>query len=263
MNKDKIMQIFNIFIPSEEMREYLSFCELNDQQVADIIVGSPVSLETKAKWAWGKNKIEINKALAALMVNDGELLTLTEEWYDEDIKETKSCSFSPFTSYQKAKEHIKGELDVFGNDRYDCQWDVLEKWELNNKNVFQKTYKYYMINGEPCYFYYETDDMNSRYCYSFDCQHKDIPVPYKKGDIVELDCTPFIPKQNGIIIDMMDSEICKPIIRYEKANGEYSTFPLHEGSLYMYENGFSRNCISPIYRIKSVQRKGETTIQLL
>lgn len=253
MNKEKIMQILDIFIPSEEMREYLAFCELNDQQVADIIVGSPVSLETKEKWVCGEDKIEIVKAITALTVNGGELLTLTEEWYDEDIKETKSCSFSPFINYQKAEEHINGELDVFGDDKYDCQWDVLEKWERSSKNDYQKIYTYYMINGEPCYFYCETGDVNSRYRYSFGCQHKDIPVPYTSGDVIELDCTPFIPKQNGIIVGMMNDEICKPVVRYQKSNNEYSTFPLHEGSLYMFESGISRNCISPIYRIVRTQ----------
>lgn len=93
MSKEKYLEILDKFISSVEMREYLVTQELNDRQISDLILGAPVSLETKLKWTTGNEHNEIKQALDELSLNPNEVFYLIDNWYDEDIYDEKEQEY--------------------------------------------------------------------------------------------------------------------------------------------------------------------------
>lgn len=83
---------------SEEMERYLIGCEHNDYEMIGSIFGAPHPLTEKRKLLELLNtpdsKVfdivsecirEFDDALAALELKNGEIFTLSEYWYDDDI----------------------------------------------------------------------------------------------------------------------------------------------------------------------------------
>lgn len=50
ITKQELEELLQVFMPSEEMRAYLSTQKLRNLQIQDLILGAPVPLETKAKY---------------------------------------------------------------------------------------------------------------------------------------------------------------------------------------------------------------------
>ncbi|MDE6659454.1 MAG: hypothetical protein K2K01_05010, partial [Eubacterium sp.] len=140
MDKEKYLEILDTFIPSVEMREYLATQELSDRKIADIILGAPVPLHTKLKYATGEDYEEITQVL------------------DE-----------------------KGE--------YIC------------------TYRFILIEDEVCYFDKPNaqDFEDYRFFVSTDLN---LPVPFKVGDVVKVDCRPFVLVKEITITAIGDNKDC-------------------------------------------------------
>ena len=142
MDEETYPRLLDTFLPSEEMREYLKKEPmLHEGTILDLITGAPVPLSEKVKWAWGDFKVEAEKALDELTLRPGELLTLSDAWYDEDIRENKLWFNSPYLSFEKAQNHIRGEMAEYGDDWYDCQWYVLEKWIPAGEGELDRSYE--------------------------------------------------------------------------------------------------------------------------
>ena len=122
MDEAAYHRLLDTFLPSEEMREYLKKEPmLHDGAIFELIIGAPVPLSEKVKWAWGEFRKDAEMALAELTLRPGEILTLTDAWYDEDIRDEKLSFNAPFLSWEKVMEHIHGEMAEYGDDWYDCQ----------------------------------------------------------------------------------------------------------------------------------------------
>ena len=50
ITKQELEELLQVFMPSEEMRAYLSTQKLRNLQIQDMILGAPVPLKTKAKY---------------------------------------------------------------------------------------------------------------------------------------------------------------------------------------------------------------------
>lgn len=101
MNKEKYLEILETFIPSVEMREYLATQELNDRWISKIILGAPVPLTTKLKYAAGEDYDEIKQAIDELNLKSNELFYLIDNWYDDDIYDENGCGNAPFSQVLK------------------------------------------------------------------------------------------------------------------------------------------------------------------
>ena len=120
MNKEKYREFLETFIPSPEMREYLSGEDVWKYKgtVADIIKGAPVSLETKAKWLEGEDKLKTEEALRELHTSHpGEIFCFFEAWYDRDVFGEKMFFETPVSSYGKAIDLIRREIELLMKDK--------------------------------------------------------------------------------------------------------------------------------------------------
>ena len=146
MDKDKYLKILDRFMPSKQMRRYLATQTLTEQQLSDLIVGSPRTLENKLKWAWGDDKLEIENALDELNLKSGEMFYLTDAWYDNNLKCEKHDSVAPFLSFKQVQKYIIDEFSTEDEDVYDalnCEWHILEKWVPAGNKEFKLLYTYF------------------------------------------------------------------------------------------------------------------------
>ncbi len=195
MDRKQYLKILETFIPSLEMREYLKDKDLDERQIENIILGSPVPLRKKAEYATGGVLLAINKALGELHLEKGEIFYLKEAWFDEHNNRPEYYGNAPFLSLEKAMRRIR-ELD----GDYEYQWFELEKWITDGNELLHK-YTYYIWNGNIVYFEYGEDYFFTDLRFNR-IKDLNLPVPFKVGDIVTIDCTPFAMPKQAIITEV-------------------------------------------------------------
>ncbi len=268
-------KLLTTFMPSKDMRMHLIDKKLTDSTLQELINGAPVSLETKRLWmsdltnmedansdkdedrrSYGNALSEYDQALSCL--HESGIYTLEDCWYDYDIFEEKKDVCGVFTSYEDVKRYITGRekddaiyAETDPNDGLPLWW-TLKKWDVLQAHEPKQLYTYYLIHGEPYWFVDEIKKMKReeriRWRNSdpfLDSRHLWLPVPYKPGDIVEINTYPFGPKQPAIITEI-DGDWIDIVTRNYKGNwvkgGIVHGFLGH--SLYQHDY------ISALYRIR-------------
>ncbi len=210
--------------------------------------------------------LEIKKALQALNLKKGELFYLKEKWYDTDDWLEKEYGNAPCHSVEKAIELIKEDFDEDDDikeafDLYEecCCWAELEKWALKNDDFIQ-TYNYYFLRDKICYFEEIVEKNNYYGCkefrYSLDARHLNLPVPFKAGDIVKVDCTPFAPKRDAVILEVRDnSDCCCLTAIYKNHKDLYFVGAVKHAHLFESDN--ANPLFSPLYRMEKCNTDDE------
>ena len=254
MDREKYLEILETFIPSVEMREYLASQELDDRKIADIILGAPVPLTTKLKYAKGEDYEEIKQALDALKLNDDEHFYLFDCWYDEEYFAYEEYPNRPFYDFKDVLEHIKDEIAECGEDYDETGWYTLRKMVRDPNNTKYKTnicaYEYTLIKDEVCYFYKPNADEFADYRFS-ESTDLNLPVPFKVGDVVHIDCRPFAPVRQVKITETGDNHDCCSLQAefYDNKEKKYKTGAVKH--CFIFDNGY-RPLLSPLYRISKV-----------
>lgn len=254
MNRKQYQKILDTFIPSTEMRDYLATRELSDRKIADIILGAPVPLKTKLQYAIGEDYEELKQAIDELNLNSNELFYLIDNWYDEDIYDENSYGNAPFSSLEKVIKHIREEIDECGEElgRF---WYTLEKWVLDENGNYICTYRYILIEDKVCFFKRNEILINVLTCSNdyrfFRSTDLNLPVPFKAGDIVNIDCRPFAPVQQVKITETGDNHDYSSLQAefYDKKEKKYKTGAVKR--CFIFDNGY-RPLLSPLYRISTV-----------
>ena len=224
MDREKYLEILETFIPSVEMREYLATQELSDRWISNIILGAPVPLTTKLKYAAGEDYDEIKQAIDELNLKSNELFYLIDNWYDDDIYDENGCGNAPFSNFEKVVEHI-------------C------------------TYRYILIEDEVCFFEREEflkNGLTRVHDYRFfNSTDLNLPVPFKVGDVVTIDCRPFAPVRQVKITGIGDNHDCCSLQAefYDNKEKEYKTGAVKH--CFIFDNGYRPN-LSPLYRMSKV-----------
>ncbi len=215
--------------------------------------------------------LEIKKALHALNLKKGEQFYLKGKWYDTDDWLEKEYGNAPCLSVEKAKELIKEDFDEDDNikeafDLYEecCNWAELEKWVLKN-NDFIQTYNYYLLKDKICYFeeIIKKDNYYGRkeFRYSLDARHLNLPVPFVAGDIVDVDCTPFAPKRDAVILEIWDNrDCCSLTALYKNHNNVYCIGAVKHAHLFEGDN--AEPLFSPLYKMKKCETEDEILLSV-
>lgn len=259
MNKEKYLEILETFIPSAEMREYLAGQELSDKQISDIILGAPVPLTTKLKYTTGEDYDEIKQAIDNLELNCEGHFFLFDNWYDDEFFESSQYPSRPFFAFSDVLEYIQNEIAECGEDYADTNWYTLSKWvrveNESDSNVHMCVYEYILIKDEICYFIKynlkNTDapiNIENRFLESTDLN---LPVPFKVGDIVNIDCRPFAPVRQVKITEIGDNHDCCSLQAeyYDNKEKKYATGAVKHCSIF--DNHY-RPLLSPLYRMTKV-----------
>ena len=258
-------------IPSRQMREFLCLPEnmLNCFGLAEIIIGSPaIDIYEKYELLAGLDKTEnissnkvINdykEAIDNLSVKTGELFTVSAPFYDEEIKEIKySSSVQPCTDYEKVLEYIEWNSEFEELDGYSCCWYQIEKWIHDEGGKYIKTYIYQYVLGVGICWFTSCEESKYGICcprnntkYSSQCIHLNLPTPFKPGDIVRIDCRPFAPPVNALLVySGPDWDCCSLLALFKSADGEYRSGAVKHADMWWSNSGIDLS-VSPLYRIE-------------
>ena len=240
---------------SYEMRKYLKTQKLNSNQLTGIIAGALLTLEEKMRlyqlmddsddyYLSAKQFYdETEKAIAELNLKSGEIFTMRECWYDEDILDEKWEFSEPFTTFDVAMKYLKELIKDEEWDETTLCWTMLEKWVPNNDGTMKNTYTYYLVNDEIMYF--EREDFRG-YVSSMSLN---LPIPFKVGDIVTLNSIPFAPTKQAILLEVENTDCCGVQMLYRLENGLWETGALKHG--HGWEHGFPM--LSTLYRLSKFE----------
>ncbi len=261
-------KLLTTFMPSEDMRKFLIDQDLTDRNLQELINGSPVSLNTKRFWisdlakmedtTFDKDKFTLSYwdilseyDLALSNLYEPGMYTLEDCWYDLDISEEKNGICGVFTTYEDVKAFIRKrikEADIYG----ETDWWTLKKWNTTSGTEPQLLYTYYLMHEEACWFVDEAKEWSReerirwRNADPFlDSIHMWLPVPYKPGDIVEINTYPFGPKQPAIITEIADDWIDIATRNYQ---GKWIEGGIVHG--FLGHSIYQNDHISALYRIR-------------
>ena len=245
MNKKEFETIINKTVPSRQMREFLCLPEsgLSRLEFADVIIGSPeITINEKYDLLclladeYGEEKIaeyarDFKAAIDNLACAPGELFTVDDPWYDEDIKEVKYSGFSNqlCADYNIVIGYIDWKYKYEEYESDNCTWFVIKKWAPDENSRYINTYIYYFIYGIGiCWFAacreYRDEGPYSRlpkHKYSSACTDLNIATPFRAGDIVRIDCRPFAPPVNALILYAgPDWDCCSLLALYRDDKGD-------------------------------------------
>lgn len=256
---------------SEEMERYLIGCKHNDYEMIEIILGAPLPLTEKRKLLELLNTQdseeyddvaecirEFDDALAALELKDGEIFTLSECWYDDDILDEKKAFEEPFLSFQTAAEYIKKLIeeeteDIDDIDEYVC-WAEITKWIPVGEGKMKDVYSYTLVGNKIHYFKRLGETRRDRFEGYKSGLDLNLPIPFKPGDIVTLNCLPFRPVKQAVLLEVDNRDCCGVQMLYrlkEEKNGKSS---LETGAL-KHGHGWERffPMLSSLYRLSKYE----------
>lgn len=271
-----IQGIINEIFESQEMKDYL--CEntklLYKNKIKDMITGSPmVTVQRKLEmleWLSEGEDLEdeltetedenmrkhiLKNSYAEIVKNIRDALNAL---YD-DIKlgvflvrfvacwsswddEYAEAEIIPFTNYEKAVQYMRKQEEIYGENRI---WFEIEKWEQDEDGNLEEKWTYIVTKGKIIYVYHR------EYC-SRECSpDKDVnlPVPFKAGDILEVQDMPFARKRHVLILDIGDNKDCCAVWQlYIDDNGCIEANAFKHGHIFN-----SHYATSPLYSAKTFQ----------
>ena len=273
MDKKDYETIINRTVPSRQMREFLCLPEnmLNCFGLAEIIIGSPeITITEKYEFLYslanesGEKEIsesadDFKAAIDNLVCAPGEIFTVDDPWYDEDIKDVAYGGFNqPCLNYDKVLGYIDWNERFEERDEECTSWYKIKKWVPDEDGRFISTYIYYYIYGIGiCWFaacreygdegpYFRLPEHK----YSSSCIDLNIATPFRVGDIVRIDCRPFAPPVNALVLYAgPDWDCCSLLALYRDDKGRYRTGAVKHTDMWMHLRG--DNMISALYRIEN------------
>ncbi|MBR5772545.1 MAG: hypothetical protein IKY00_04950 [Clostridia bacterium] len=278
MDKIEYEAIINRTVPSRQMREFLCLQEneLSSSELAEVIIGSPkITIDEKYDLLCslteetGDKRIseyvaeyvrDFKAAIDNLVCAPGELFTVDDPWYDEDIKDVAYGGFNqPCADYNKVIEYIDLKYKYEECDSDSCTWFVIKKWASDEESRFINTYIYYFLYGIGiCWFAACSEHgdegpysrLPEHHKYSSSCIDLNIATPFRAGDIVRIDCRPFAPPVNALILYAgPDWDCCSLLALYRDDKGRYRTGAVKHTDMWMHLRG--DNMISALYRLET------------
>ena len=255
MDEATYHRLLDTFLPSEEMRAYLKTQPmLPEMTIRQLIAGSPVPLEEKAKWVWGTDKEMVERSLSELTARPGELFTLVDAWYDEDIREAKYRFNAPFLHFDQVLSHIRAELaEEVGDigDWRDSQWYEVQKWTPNGNGELVGVCTYWLLGDQVTYFKWKDWLKECRADTPFNscCPEPNLPVPFRPGEILTINCRPFAPVKHALLLEVGDNRDCcclQALCRDEKT-GCWITGAVKHSSLF--SGPYVHPLYTPVYRL--------------
>ena len=167
--------------------------------------------------------------MSNLKLKQNEIFILKAQGIDEDNLNDREITpetyeYAPFNSYEKAIEDIKKSCYLLLKyNSFDelCVWYVLEKWVLSDCGIYEKVIDYYITLKGDIWFYRfdyayrmkykknpDKSTMLEKLDVCSDSENLNIPVPFKVGDILTIDCRPFAELRRVLIIGVGDNRDC-------------------------------------------------------
>lgn len=220
--KDKFVQLFE----TTEMQEYMAekFDELSSWHIASAVYGARAALLHKYQLlieleknypeedAYREYVETLQWAINNMKAQDGDIfVVLSYECIPGKSRWNREDFCAVFMDLDTAVDYIKIDYkEEFAESLQQDEiiedllcWYIVEKWSKNSLEQLEESICFdVMGNGEVIYFYgHPPKEMWVN-------REPNLPIPFKPGDIVTLDCRPYLPKRLGVILEIGDNRDC-------------------------------------------------------
>ena len=209
-------------MPSQSMRAYLKKNGLSSRKVLDIIIGAPVPISVKLdelKKIADEPEIQMDADAfkkCVQMVDEIEeglkqlktegVFSITRCFFSDLDKEQKESFDMLCASFEAVMDYIVQQEKVDAQEPEERVWYEVFKWNLTEKGKYVDTCEYYVVGNEIMYICLNVKGkLLSGFHLNGDLQ---LPVPFKAGDILEVDGFPFGPTFRMIILSIGDNCDC-------------------------------------------------------
>lgn len=231
------------FIESKQMKEYLieNVDNLNKCDIIEMISGAPADILDKYEMLKELAQYEIltndeperysfrhaadaaKKVIDEFSLNPGEVFLINERGYDEDELRHKLYGAEPAFSFDAVMRSIKKENEYEELTPEDIEnatyWYDIEKYIPDENGDLRKANSFMIAPNLEVWFgeyghikekngdKYFADDMEWPADF-YSSQHLNLPVPFEVGDIITIDCRPYVPVKHGVILEKGDNRDC-------------------------------------------------------
>lgn len=258
----KLKDIFREIFPSQEMAEYLSTQQLSAEKIAEAVRGAPLSLiqkreifcglaEHSKEMLYADQGNEIGGAIRELGAKPGEIFYVKNYWLDPETWEADPDGVGPYLTVERALRGIR-EYEAFEEiDKDSLCWYAIEKWCPDGEGNLYNPITYFAVGDEVCYFRKGRAAAHIWEPSYFESTHLNLPVPFRPGDIVEIDCRPFAPVTRAVILEVGENRDCCCLqVLFSCGKGRWSVGAVKHGHVYP---RYCRPALSPLYRIARYQ----------
>lgn len=254
-NVKDISLILKEIFPSAEMASYLAGCALMQHDIRDAVAYAPIPLARKRdlflQLASGKDTAYfhrqaacIERAIREMKPRPGEFFYL-KSCRHFDKTGTEEESLEPYLAWEHIFERVQEYLGYFEADEQELVWFQVEKWSPDGTGRLKEEYDYTIFGTEVCYFSHTSSQRD----WSDFSTYNDVylPVPFRAGDIVAVDCRPFAPVSYAVILEVGDNRDCcclQALYRY--GDGTWDMGAVKHGHV------LPKHCstgLSPLYRL--------------
>ena len=241
ISQELYQEILNSCGLSQAMKEHLEKQDLSKHDLIKLLVNAPVALTKKLtlmeqiaetedlyeemleqvnrllpgerghlrEWqsVWSRSatriKGEIQRAIDALQVDEGEFFWMEEHWFDYEWLDEKNSGGRAFQSLDAALQTIRDMMQEEEWDEDATCWTELTKWTPGENGVMVNEYRYYLIRDEIVFFSKKTDGPRALGYfdpYRFVTEAVCCSTPFQPGDIVTLDPRPFAPPIHAVLL---------------------------------------------------------------
>jgi len=166
----------------------------------------------------------------------------------------------PFLKWEHIFERIQEFLGYLTTDERELTWFEVEKWSPDGTGRLKNDYVYTVLGARVCYFERNSSSSWERNRFSTNC-NLNLPVPFRIGDIVTVDCRPFAPVSRVVILEVGDNRDCCCFqALFRKGDGNWGIGAVKHGNIFSNHNSPE---LSPLYRLTSFRGQLSKDEQLL
>ena len=211
------------FVPSKEMADYLKTYDHTISGIGKIIFYSarPIMEKYEALKEVGPSILAsgyeydiedynnfIKSIEMALEFKDAEGVFTVEVHFFDDETTKDDCNFeSVCASYDDVVDFIQEDLEICETQPQDIHWFEVTKWVKNKQGKYVSACLYVFAHNELIGVEIDDDFMHEHVSY-YGTDELNLPVPFKSGDIVEVDGYPYTPKKRLLIMEVGDNWDC-------------------------------------------------------
>ena len=261
--KEYLPKIFS----SKDMAEYIreNIDSFEKWRVLNMVCNAPISLQLKQNifakmrqyeslsdsqsdelfdppYTIGNCLAELDKAYTELELKEGELFILHEY---NSRNNNKVEATVPLLNYKQLVDYHREHKEYYDENT----WHKLEKCISNKQGKWVNTIDYFIFNTEivGCCSYCR---MGLENYFAMD-SNIDMPVPFKCGDIIEIDARPMHKKRRAIVVGTGDNRDCCDLqVLFINKDGELCGGALKHPDISIYKQDSWGNVLSPLYSAK-------------
>ena len=284
----KMDDLINELFESKEMAKYLieNIDELTKSNIIDIICRAPIDIRRKAEILLElseteklqENRIDddINndnykkdfeeqsaensyfynykiaeKGIEHFESKPNDLYSIQVVSHDVlDRTKRRYGSFSIHTTFQSAIKQINDNYDyekTHWDIENDHSWYEIKKWIPFENGKYKCVINYYFVDDKIMFFSFMDSDRALKNNFDPDCV-LNLKTPFKTGDILTVNCKPFFPARNIMILANASKNVCDSLqcLFFEGEDELLRTGSVKRGWIF---HALYKPEISPLYRM--------------